>query len=113
MKEKEMIQIEILGMGCSRCREIRKNTKKAIEELHLEASITTVEDIDRILQYDILGTPALLINGELVASNRIVSYEEMLELLNAIEKKKTRKNNLNNGCNRSNNFDYLSFLFVS
>ena len=95
-RRRKMMQIEILGMGCSRCRIIRENTKKAIETLNLEASITTVEDIDRILQYDILGTPALLINGELVSSNRSIDYEEMLELLNAIEhqKEKVKKEEL-------------------
>jgi small redox-active disulfide protein 2 len=96
MKRRKMMQIEILGMGCSRCRIIRENIKKAIKALHLEASIATIEDIDRILQYDILGTPALLINGELVSSNRVISYEEMLELLNAIEhqKEKVKKEEL-------------------
>ncbi|MGB0862680.1 MAG: thioredoxin family protein [Saprospiraceae bacterium] len=85
-----MIQIEILGMGCSKCRTIHKNAQKAIEMLQIEASIITVEDIDRILKYDILGTPALLINGDLVSSNRSIEYEEMLELLSAIENRKEK-----------------------
>ncbi len=81
-----MITIQILGMGCSRCRVTETNALKAIDALGVEASMERIEDIDTILKYDISATPGVLINGEIIANDRIVGFDEFIELLRKIEK---------------------------
>jgi len=80
-----MITIQILGMGCTRCRITEDNAQKAIKSLKLDASLERVDDIDTILQYDISATPAVLINGKIISNDRIVSYNEFINLLKASE----------------------------
>lgn len=80
-----MTSIQILGMGCQRCRKIERNAQKALRTLRISATLERIEDIDTILQYNILATPALLINGEIVASDRVVSYDEIVQLLSIPE----------------------------
>ncbi len=71
------MDIKILGTGCPKCRKVYENAKKAIEELDVDSEVEKVEDIAKIISFGVMMTPAVVINGEVKASGRIPSTEEI------------------------------------
>lgn len=70
--------IKILGSGCPNCLRLEEMTKKAIEELSLEnVQIEHVYDIEKIIEYGIMATPALVIDEKVVVSGRVPEIEEI------------------------------------
>ena len=70
--------IKILGTGCPACRLLELQTKKAVEELGLKnVQIEDVREIDKIIGYGVMSTPALVINEEVKAAGRIPNVEEI------------------------------------
>ena len=76
-----MKRIQILGSGCAKCKTLTENVKKAVEEAGLEARIEKVEDIREIMKFKILMTPGLVIDGEVKAAGRVLSPEDIKQLL--------------------------------
>jgi small redox-active disulfide protein 2 len=75
------MKIEILGTGCSKCKLLFENTKKAVEEKNIDAEILKVEEMDQIIEYGVMSTPAIVIDGEIKSSGKLVSVEEIKEWL--------------------------------
>jgi small redox-active disulfide protein 2 len=75
------MEIKVLGTGCARCKSLENLTRQAAEELKLNAEIEKVEDIQRIMEYGILHTPGLVIDGKVVLSGQIPKMNELKELL--------------------------------
>jgi len=75
------MEIKVLGSGCARCKALDKVTRKAVEELNLDASITKVEDIQEIMEYAVMRTPALVINEKVVLSGQLPKVAELKEIL--------------------------------
>jgi len=75
------MEIKILGTGCSRCKALEKTTLEAVSELNLDASIEKVEDIQKIMEYGIMSTPGLVIDGKVVLSGRLPKIDELKEIL--------------------------------
>lgn len=75
------MEIKVLGTGCPKCKTLEKNTRDAVTELGLEATISKVEDIVDIMSYGIMSTPALVINGKVAEKGRVPSTDEIKELL--------------------------------
>ncbi|MCF6466014.1 thioredoxin family protein [Clostridium sp. Cult2] len=73
--------IKILGTGCSKCGKLEENTKKAIEELKIDASIEKVTDFKKIIKYGVMQTPALVIDDKVVAAGKVLSAEEIKKYL--------------------------------
>jgi small redox-active disulfide protein 2 len=71
------MEIKILGPGCPRCREVEKRTMNALIELDVAADVQKVTDIRKIMEYKMLSTPGLIINGKVKCSGRIPSQEEI------------------------------------
>jgi small redox-active disulfide protein 2 len=87
-----MIEIKILGKGCSKCKVTYSQVLKVVNELDIEVNIVKVEDINDILEYSILSTPGLVINEQLKLSGRIPSTQEIKKwLLEVNQSKETRK----------------------
>jgi arsenite methyltransferase len=82
-KGKAVSRIQVLGTGCARCRNLTANAEKAVQELGIEARIEKVTDIEAIIQFHILMTPGLVINGQVKAAGRIPSVEEIKQMLAA------------------------------
>lgn len=76
------MDIKILGTGCSKCKTLEKNTREAVESLNIQATITKVEDIMEIIQFGVMTTPALVVNGKVEIKGRIPSVEEIKTILN-------------------------------
>jgi len=74
------MEIKILGSGCARCESLEKMTRKAVEELKLEASVEKVGDIQEILNYSVMRTPALVINEKVMFSGELPGMTELKSL---------------------------------
>lgn len=75
------MNIKVLGTGCSRCRSLEHATRQAAEELSLDVAIEKVEDIQKIMEYGIMRTPGLVIDGKVVLSGQVPKVSELKEIL--------------------------------
>ena len=73
--------IKVLGTGCARCKALDRVTRKAVEELNLNATVEKVEDIQKIMEYAVMRTPALVINEKVALSCQVPKLNELKELL--------------------------------
>jgi len=71
------MEIRILGPGCPRCHEVERRTINVLAELNLGADVQKISDIKKMMEYSIIGTPGLVINGKVKCSGRIPSPEEI------------------------------------
>ena len=69
--------IKILGTGCSNCKKLEENTRKAVEELGIEATIEKVTDIKEIMKYGVMNTPALVVDEKVKTMGRVPTSEEI------------------------------------
>ena len=76
------MEIKILGTGCPKCKSLEKMTQEAVSLSGSEVTITKEEDIMKIMEYGVMKTPGLVINGKVVLSGRLPSPKEILELIN-------------------------------
>jgi len=75
------MEIIILGPGCSKCKTLEKLTRDTVQEIGINASVSKEEDIVKIMNYGIMHTPGLVINGKVILSGRIPSSKELKEIL--------------------------------
>jgi small redox-active disulfide protein 2 len=75
------MRIEILGMGCPKCRATEKLVLEVIRERGIDAEITKVTDIAEIIGFGVMMTPAVAIDGKVKVSGRIPSKKEIEDLL--------------------------------
>ncbi|RUA12493.1 MAG: thioredoxin family protein [Flavobacteriia bacterium] len=73
--------IKILGTGCPKCQNLTRVVTEVVAENHLDASIEKVEDIMDIMHYNVMTTPALVVDDKVVVKGRIPSKEEVLAML--------------------------------
>ncbi len=76
------ITIKILGTGCPKCKQTTSVVEEVIRENGIEATIEKIEDIMEIMKYNVMSTPALVINEEITIKGRVPTKNEVLELLN-------------------------------
>ncbi|HIH70254.1 thioredoxin family protein [Methermicoccus shengliensis] len=75
------MKIEILGTGCPKCQALTKYVERAVEELGLKAEVVKVDSIEDILEYGVMSTPALAIEGKVLFAGKLPSYEEVYRLI--------------------------------
>ncbi|MDD5669295.1 MAG: thioredoxin family protein [Candidatus Omnitrophica bacterium] len=75
------MKIEILGVGCPKCKQLTVNAEAAVKELDLDAQISKVTDIVKITEYGVMLTPALVIDGRVVSSGKVLTKEEIKRVL--------------------------------
>jgi small redox-active disulfide protein 2 len=75
------MEIKILGPGCSKCKTLEKLTRDVVANNGIDATVVKVEDIMEIMKYNIMSTPALVIDGKVVTKGIIPSAEEIKKLL--------------------------------
>lgn len=75
------MNIKVLGSGCTKCKVLEKVTREAIAELGVGAEVEKVEDIQKIMGYGVMRTPALVINEKVVLSGRLPSMSEVKEII--------------------------------
>jgi small redox-active disulfide protein 2 len=77
------MEIKVLGGGCPKCERLEKLAREAAGELGVEATFVKVKDMDAIMAYDVLSTPALVIDEEVKSSGRIPRKEEIVDWIRA------------------------------
>ena len=75
------MKIEILGMGCPKCKQLYENAQKAVVELGAQAEIVKVEDMDKITGYGVMTTPALVVDGKVKVAGKVSSSDEIKQWL--------------------------------
>ncbi len=76
-----MKKIEVLGPGCANCKLLYERTQRAVQELGLEAEVEKITDLNVIMGYRVMTTPALVVDGEVKVSGRVPSLEQLKALL--------------------------------
>jgi len=86
------MNIKILGSGCARCHQLGNTTREAVKQLGIDADIEEVKDINKIMEYPILTTPGLVINGQVVCTGRVPDKAELTQFIaNALAKEDENK----------------------
>lgn len=75
------MKIQVLGTGCPKCKKLAANAEEAAKELGLAVEIEKVTDIDKIIDFGVMTTPGLAIDGKVVAAGKVPSVEEIKKLL--------------------------------
>ena len=75
------MQIQILGTGCPKCKQLEQLVRETVAEQNINAEISKVEDIVDIMAYGIMRTPGLVVDGKVVMSGRLPAKSEIMELL--------------------------------
>jgi small redox-active disulfide protein 2 len=71
------MEVKVLGPGCYKCHELDKRVREVAKELGVDAQIEYVQDIKKIIEYPILTTPGLVVNGKVVCSGKVPSKSEI------------------------------------
>ena len=82
------MEIKILGGGCPKCHRLEAVTREVVEELGLEAEFIKVKTMPEIMAYDVMTTPALVVNEKVLASGRIPGHDEIKEWLKELSQTK-------------------------
>lgn len=77
------MKIEILGTGCSKCKTLEEAAKQAVAQSGIFAQIEKVEDIMKIMEYGVMSTPALVIDGKIISTGKVLSVNEIAEMIRA------------------------------
>ena len=80
-----MRKIQVLGTGCPKCRKLAENAEEAAKALGAPYEVTKVTDIDEILAFGVMTTPALVVDGEVVVAGRAPSVEELKVMIAAFK----------------------------
>ena len=75
------MKIEVLGSGCARCKTLEKNTREAVASAGIDAEVVKVEDMNAIMAYQIMSTPAIAVDGKVVSTGKLLTAEEIVPLL--------------------------------
>ena len=75
------MKIEILGTGCPKCKKLTENVEAALKEKNIQAEIVKVTDIEKIMEYGVMTTPALAIDGKVVSAGRILTKDDIGKLI--------------------------------
>jgi small redox-active disulfide protein 2 len=74
-------KIQILGTGCPKCNQLEQNARKAAGRAGPEYEVDKISDLKEIMRFGVMITPALAIDGQIKASGKVLSVEEILKLL--------------------------------
>ena len=75
-------KIKILGTGCANCKALYKNVEQAVKEMQIDAKVIEEQDLEKIMSYNIMSTPGLVIDEKVVASGKKLNVSQVKELIN-------------------------------
>ena len=76
-----MKKIQILGTGCAKCKKLADNAEAALRDLALEFELEKVTDINEMMKYGVMMTPALVVDGEVKVVGKVPSADEIKKML--------------------------------
>lgn len=80
------MEIKILGTGCAKCKKLEEITRKVVKDNNVDATIIKVDDIIDIIRYNVLSTPALVVDEKVVSTGHLPDEEELKRLLTIKQK---------------------------
>lgn len=75
------MEIIVLGTGCSKCKTLEKVALEAVEKAGIDATVTKVTDLMKIMSYNVMSTPALVVDGTVVVKGRVPSVKEVMDFI--------------------------------
>ncbi len=75
------MKIQVLGTGCPKCKKLEENARKAVEELSLDAEIVKVTSIQEIMDFGVMMTPALVIDGEVKFAGKVPGVDDLKKII--------------------------------
>ncbi|PLY10231.1 thioredoxin family protein [Sulfurimonas sp. CVO] len=75
------MKIEILGTGCAKCKTLEEAAKQAVAKIGGFHSVEKVEDIVKIMNYNVISTPALVVDNVVKSSGKVLSVDEIVKIL--------------------------------
>ena len=75
------MKIEVLGTGCAKCKALEAVAKEAITQIGGFHQVEKVEDITKIMEYGVVSTPSLVIDGEIKSTGKLLTVEEVVKLI--------------------------------
>jgi small redox-active disulfide protein 2 len=75
------VEIKILGTGCSKCKRLTEATEIAAKELGLNFNLEKVTDLEKIMSYSVMSTPALVVDGVVKVTGRVPSHDDLKKML--------------------------------
>ena len=75
------MKIEILGTGCPKCKKLLANAQEALNILGIGADVKKVEDLKEIMKYGLMITPALVVDGEVKSTGKVLSVEDIKKII--------------------------------
>ncbi len=75
------MKIQILGTGCAKCKLLAEQTERAVQELGLDTEVEKVTEINEILDFGVMMTPALAIDGKVKIVGKVPAIDELKEIL--------------------------------
>lgn len=79
--KKEGASVKILGSGCAKCNQLEAATRAALEQLGMDTEIDHITDFTQIAAYGVMSTPALVVDGKVIAYGKVLKTEEVVKLL--------------------------------
>ncbi len=76
-----MKEIRVLGMGCPKCKKLEEATISAAKELDIEFNLEKVSDLEKIMEFGVMVTPALVVDGEVKVSGKVPDIKNLKKLL--------------------------------
>ena len=77
----DAVKIQVLGTGCAKCKQLTANAEKAVAELGLGVTVEKVEDVREIMRFKVMSTPALVVDGAIRSTGKVLSAEDVKVLL--------------------------------
>ena len=75
------MKIEILGTGCAKCKQLEQNAKEAIAKIGGFHQVVKVEDLTEIMNYGVMSTPGLVVDGEVKSTGKLLTPHEIIEII--------------------------------
>jgi len=76
-----MVKLQVLGTGCPKCKKMAENAEAAAMALGIEYKIEKITDINEIMKFGVMMTPALAVDGKVKVVGKIISAEEIKKLI--------------------------------
>jgi len=76
-----MKKIKILGTGCKRCQQLAENAESAAKNLGIDYELEKVTDLNEIVQFGVMITPALVVDDQVKASGKVLSPDDIGKIL--------------------------------
>jgi small redox-active disulfide protein 2 len=71
------MRIQVLGTGCAKCKQLTASAEKAVAELGLGVAVEKVEDLREIMKFKVMSTPALVVDGQVRSTGKVLSPDEV------------------------------------